>query len=341
MVFLLDLIAHSAILIQPIVEFVWKYKNLEREVVMKIKGKSVRVTSKLAALAKGISSIRLVYDISSSAPDKWTNLGFDKSVQNGDYIMPECIGKATLFNANGQLRVRKDLPMISESRSYYTTWKDWHGREHSGIQTRDFDMYPREYINAPSENLFIVEISGKKYIATDVTKISPENEERNLHLMNMMLECFGEFEVVDNNSNIFVGTKLKQLQWEILPPGEYPWSRAKLLVSKITEKLSKSDKEVIEARMKAISQYNPDFLATGKGGFNGYFVYGFESRSIFILESVYLDNATYIFKKDWEGLSQLTKNEIINGKIPHQRIIHDRKWSSKLRSIMTNSGRIV
>jgi hypothetical protein len=43
----------------------------------------------------------------------------------------------------------------------------------------------------------------------------------------------------------------------------------------------------IEHRIKTISECNPDFLAVGKGGFTGYFVYGFKSKKIFILESIH------------------------------------------------------
>jgi hypothetical protein len=179
--------------------------------------------------------------------------------------------------------------------SSFRTWKDWHGKEHSGIQTREIDKYPREYQPAHEESLYIIAVDGEKYVTTDSLNLEPVDESRNIHLSNLMLESFGSFEVLDAKSGGIIGTKIKQLHWDILPPGEYPWSRAKPLIEEITKNLNDSKKGVIEGRMKTITKYAPDFLATGRAGFSGYFVYGFAAKAIYILESVHLDNATYVF----------------------------------------------
>ncbi|WKV87844.1 hypothetical protein LJU32_19850 [Pseudomonas sp. B21_DOA] len=85
--------------------------------------------------------------------------------------------------------------------------------------------------------------------------------------------------------------------------------------------------------MREISKYEPDFLATGRGGYSGYFVYGFTSKKLHFLESIHLNNATYIFGDDWEKLSSLSKEEIINGGHEYLRIIHDKKWTGKIRQL--------
>ncbi|MDD1606697.1 MAG: hypothetical protein LUP96_08400, partial [Methylococcaceae bacterium] len=133
-------------------------------------------------------------------------------------------------------------------------------------------------------------------------------------------------EIINTETGIIFGTKLKQLQWNILPKGEYPWKISKPIIDEAIKQIVEKDREVIEYRMQIISRKIPDFLATGRGGFSGYFVYGFESKRIYVLESIYLDNATYVFNSDWEELSQLTKSEIINSNLPHERIIHNEKW---------------
>lgn len=79
--------------------------------------------------------------------------------------------------------------------------------------------------------------------------------------------------------------------------------------------------------MKIISRKNPDFLATGRAGFSGYFVYGFKYQNVYVLESMEFDNATYVFNSEWEKISQLTKSQIINSDLPHKRIIHNKKWN--------------
>ena len=302
----------------------------------KIKGKSVRSIKKLISLADKADRVKLVCDVSDKNSEVWENLGFNKILEIGDTLMPSCVGKTSQFNANGREIVRKDLPKENRSFSIYTSWTDWNGDPHSGFQDRTVKAYPKQYIEAPSENLSAISINDRLYIATQETFVADENEERNLHLMNLMLECFGEFEVFDVESGHHVGTNVRRLQWDVLPAGEYPWSKAKKIVQERTKNLDDSKRMVIEHRIKTISECNPDFLAIGKGGFTGYFVYGFKSKKIFILESIHLNNATYIFDKNWEELSKMTKNQIINSKtdVAYRRIIHDRRWKIKVKELI-------
>lgn len=301
---------------------------------MRITGKSIRTTKKIKALISSTRSIRFVFDVSTADKEKWCAVGFDEEVKVGDYLLPEVIGNITSFNVNGKELIRKDLPKKPQPRSFHTSWEDWHGNSHSGVQTRYIDMYPREYIQAPTEYLSVIEVEGKNYISTDEFIISDKDDNEIIHLANLMLECFGEFKIVDTLLGKIIGKRIRNLQWEILPPGKYPWSKSKIIIRNATKRLKASDQEVINYRMKVLSVYEPDFLATGRAGFNGYIVYGFESRSIFILESMFLDNATYIFENNWEVFSQLTKNNIINGDIPHRRIIHDKQWKFRIGKLM-------
>ncbi|KPV94636.1 hypothetical protein AN214_03353 [Pseudoalteromonas sp. P1-9] len=303
---------------------------------MNIRGKSIKSVTKLLAAAKGCKEIKLAHKVSHDIEEKLFAIGFDNELSIGDYLIPDVVGKVTELNAHGKLVVRKDLPLETHPRSYYRTWQDWHGREHSGIQTRNIEMYPREYQPAFEETLHVVDIDQDKYVATDSINLIESNESRNIHLANLMLECFGSFEVIDSKSGNIVSAKVKQLHWDILPPGKYPWSKAKSLVGEVTKKLKDSDKGVVDIRMEKITKYNPDFIATGRAGFNGYFIYGFSSKGVYVLESIYLDNATYIFGNNWEQLSKLTKNQIINGEIEHKRIVHDKAWGSKIKYYLSN-----
>ena len=67
----------------------------------------------------------------------------------------------------------------------------------------------------------------------------------------------------------------------------------------------------------------------------GYFVYGFSKKKTFIMESLYLGNATYVFGDDWLNISMLTKNDIIQGKLSLARIIHDRGWEKKISELLS------
>jgi hypothetical protein len=59
-------------------------------------------------------------------------------------------------------------------------------------------------------------------------------------------------------------------------------------------------------------------------------VFGFPEENIYVVESAFYGNATYVFRQDWEQLSQLTKAEIITGSLHTDRIIHTQGWEHRL-----------
>jgi len=297
---------------------------------MKIKAKSVRNMSKVVKIVGDKHHIRLAISVDELTKDTLLKLGFNSDLNTGDSLMPSVLGKFSHFNVHGKEVIRKDLPKKKVSIMCYGTTRDWHGNEHSKVQTRSINKYPREHVDAPSESLQIIEFNKKQYIATSELHLLDVNEDKNIHICNLMLECFNEFEILDVQENKIVGPKLKKLQWDILPKGKYPWSVSGKIIQGITENLPNKDQKVIDHRMKVISKMNPDFLASGRGGFSGYFVYGFETKGKYVMESIHLDNATYVFESNWESVSQLTKNEIINSNIIHERVIHNKMWSSML-----------
>ena len=127
---------------------------------------------------------------------------------------------------------------------------------------------------------------------------------------------------------------MRKIQWEVLPPGKFPWNKTSGVISPFLTKLSQSEKGVIEHRIREISKYEPDFLATGRGGYSGYFIYGFIDKKLYFLESTCLNNATYILGENWEELSGLSKKEIINGEHEYLRLIHDKNWTGKIRQLL-------
>ena len=90
---------------------------------------------------------------------------------------------------------------------------------------------------------------------------------------------------------------------------------------------------IVEENIKEISSYNPEFVAIGEGGFNGYLIYGFKDKDFVILESNELGNATYILDNDWEQISKLTKAQILNSNLEKDRYIHTSKWKEKISSL--------
>jgi hypothetical protein len=265
-------------------------------------------------------------------------VGFPEQVSAGESLVPAPVGAVSEFNAHGRDLVRRDLPKQPKSYMVHTTWNDWHGHSHSGIQNRTVDAFPVEHVSAPEEPLTIAGKDGKFHVVSKVLKFSEENTSLNLHIINLFLEVFSHCSILGSDISVIELPELKRLSWQLLPPGEYPWSKAKDHVRRVTESLPNEKKGVIEHRLKKIAEYRPDFMAIGQGGFSGYFVLGFTKMNLTIFESIHLGNATYVFSNDWEALSMLTKKEILEGNLQTERLIHDSRWEDKLRRLLRKKG---
>lgn len=295
---------------------------------MKFKANSIRTLDRFLKCCGGQENITLGIKLDDLGPEKLVEIGFGVSPEEGLSIIPSVIGKFTSFNANGKEILRPDLPKEQYSVSYTSTTYDWHRNPHYGMRTRTAMRIAREHIPAPAIMISVAKTKNGAYITSPLLNLSEENSELNIHIINLMLECFDEIEILDTEKEPLITTKFKKMLWTVLPKGKYPWDEISKIIASNTQKTSASDsdREVIESRLKLINVYKPDFIATGHAGFNGYFIFGFESKNIYVLESIFLDNATYIFKKDWEILSQLTKAEIINGDLEYERIVHNKVW---------------
>ncbi|MGJ8635054.1 MAG: hypothetical protein ACSHX7_14155 [Luteolibacter sp.] len=252
----------------------------------------------------------------------------------GDSFLPSVIGKVTYFNAHGGEELDRSGGKETLDRMVNRTWNDWHGQPHSGVSSVSYQRWPRITISPPEDHFRIIQISGEMYIASELRKYCVGDDAKNLHTLNLFLECFGQCEVFDGNSKSLSAPRLKKRNWELLPQGSYPWAKAKMHIQKITQTLSKDAQAVIDYRMKQISSRNPDILAMGRGGFHGYFVFGFSSKNLFVLESIHLDNATYLLGTDWEAFSELTKREILEDKKERARIIHNKSWWRNLNKYL-------
>src|SRR5450830_265798 len=137
-----------------------------------IKGQSIKSIARLIAEAKGAKNVMFVVrrDAITLARQKETGIHFLQ--HDGDSILASDIGKVSSFNVRGKEVKRKDLPLIKKTIPQYRTWKDWHGREHDGIQHRTMDVYPIDFISPPSEKLSLKNIDGVLYISTRPIDIS-------------------------------------------------------------------------------------------------------------------------------------------------------------------------
>jgi len=258
------------------------------------------------------------------------SVGFGEEFHVGDTILPSVVGPVSERNAEGEEVKQKDRPMETAYREVEWHWKEWNGDEHSKFVDVPYKRYPREFIPPQSVELSVANVNKNGVLLVSPVMTVSVDKAMIVHTINLFLEIFGECELLDQDLKGFTTAPVKKLNWKVLPPGERPWKELKEEISPLLEKIPGGNTPVIENRLETLSEKKPNFTAVGIGGFSGYIVFGFESENLYILESLFYGNATYIFEENWKELSKRTKAEILNEGLQRDRIIHRVSWNREI-----------
>jgi len=261
-------------------------------------------------------------------------IGF-QNIEHGETVLPKAIGNHTGFNAYGSVTIHKGLP--KETIYHMVEWEhdEWHGpyteRKIDYIE-RPYQRYPRTFNPPLARELSIYRSQNKDLVISEKLEVNAKNSELILHILNLFLEIFGECIIYDENLEIS-GIHIKKINWKILPKGQFSMQLFRENIEPIIAKLPKSSKRVIWYRFDIIKKKNPDFIAIGQGGFKGYIVFAFPEKNLFILESLFEGNATYVFDENWESLSKRTKYEILSENLQKDRFIHKNNWIARVHHL--------
>jgi hypothetical protein len=199
------------------------------------KKRIINTEAYLAPLEKN-TRFRVVVPLSENLTSHLRKIGFTEFL-SGARLLPQPCGSVSKYNADGKWVVFKDQP--KESRFIRTViwhWKQWAGKDdvQELSDERDIykDCYARELLPPPCVELTILEQSGTQYISSDALTNSDTHYENNRHVINLFLEIFGFCQLTQENFNSFDNIKLRQLNWEILPAGEYPWEKIAVVLNK-------------------------------------------------------------------------------------------------------------
>ena len=273
-------------------------------------------------------------------PDILAKLGFGSKADIGDTLLPSsAFGPISRFNADGKYHIHKDQPMETAYQMVEWTWTEWRGRydtvERSEFVDRPYQRYPRSFIPPPSIEFSLLEdITDNLLIVTPEIQFVPDNYETIIHTVNLFLEIFRECEVFSGELKSIRRPEIRRLNWEILPPGRYPWDRLQEHVREVINDAPEGSRVLIEDRLETINSYEPEFHAVGKAGFRGYVVFGFPEKKLYVFESAYTGNATYVFGENWETLSKLTKAQILDENLQLARLIHRKGWHASIRELL-------
>lgn len=262
--------------------------------------------------------------------------GFRDADGSGTSILPCSVNCYAKKNSEPFFTIDKSLPKEDYIQTVYWTRYEWAGRGQVNPVT-DFSYikrqrYHRDYFEPYSVYFTLAADGGKKYIISDEIPFVDENHEKLLNTVNMLLATFGECTVdfVEQKNKV----KRVTVNWDILPRGEYPWSSIKETLGTLAKGHTKSQTKLMLRNCESIYAKNPDFVAYGRAGFRGYAVFGFTSKNLYVLESAFPNNATYVLQSDWEKISQLSKAEILSQELHKARIVHSESWKNNFDAIM-------
>jgi hypothetical protein len=306
---------------------------------MLIRGRRIRSLERYLGPVDRRTSIVIALTDITGHRDAVEQAGFTTDAEVGDSVLPAPVfGPVSRFNANGKDDVHRDRPMETVYRTVIWRWTEWRGpyrQERERIVEVPYQRYPRTFIPPPAEELRIaLSAEGNRIVVGPAIEYVEANDARLLHVINLFLEMFGECEVLTEHLEEIIGGPVRRLNWTVLPPGRRPWPQLRSELEPIVREAPEGNQQLIRYRLQVLNGFAPEFYAIGQAGFRGYVIFGYPERNLFVSESMYIGNATYVFDERWEQLSQMTKAEILNEDLQTDRIIHRSSWEAQVRRLL-------
>jgi len=272
--------------------------------------------------------------ITPSEISRLKSIGFE-NIEHGATILPSAHGKITRINAHGYYIIQKNLPKETVYHTIPWDHEEWRGRDRERVTSyidRSYQKYPREFVPPPSKEIFIFKTKDRELAISEKLHVTSTSSKDILHYINIFLEIFGYCNIYNENLEI-ASVTIKKVNWKIFPRGHLDQRFFENNIETLIAPLSDAKQKMIKYRYNFLNAKSPNFIAVGKGGFKGYLVFAFQEKGIFILESLYHGNATYIFDENWESLSKLTKGEILSNSLQRDRIIHLKNWVYRINQL--------
>lgn len=296
---------------------------------------------------KPFAPTQAFYVVFTSLEDRLANVakvGFSTPPVAGERLLPSGdFGIASRRNADGEEIVHKDRSLETHYRQREWTWKEFRGRYDHEERTKIVDVpykrYPRSWKKPHGVELQVrMAPNAVLVIAAGPFRTSETDQTLLLNTVHMFVELFGECCLVKEDMAETVQAPVRRLNWEVLPPGKYPWARAEAAADRVIRTVSRGDQAVLRERVKTITAYEPDFIAVGRNGFSRYVVYGWDEHELYVLESTEVNNATYVLKKNWEVVSAMTKAQVLDDGAHHARLVHRGTWWKAINDLMRTEG---
>jgi hypothetical protein len=305
--------------------------------------KRIRQLDDVLAHFAGTGGLYVVQPATAELEARLRQLGFSHPWHSGEALLPAAtFSRAAKRNANGYEIVHRDQPKETRYHQIQWTWTEFHGQdaiERTGIKDRPYYRYPRTQIPPYSIELRMHRNDiGEFLVASGPFQLAdPEGRAALQNTIHLFVDLFGGCTLV-RDIRVSIPAPLRRLNWEILPPGEHPFERAEAAISRVIGQSRQSAQPVLQARFAEIAAFQPTFTAVGMRGFSRYVVHGWDEQQLYLLESLEVNNATYVLSQNWEVVSAMTKAQILHSDAHEARLIHRQQWFQELRELMAANG---
>lgn len=176
--------------------------------------------------------------------------GFSEDLIEGERVLPSMLNPTPKRNAEPFYIKDKTKPKEQYTQTLWWTRHEWAGRGETREVT-DFVTIPRERYARIKFEPYSVELflkydeQGQLMVMTDPISYCHDNEKLLINTINIFLTNFEECEVLTENFENVMPTRIIKLNWEVLPSGDYPWERMRDDLQKASEKSSKTAKKLL------------------------------------------------------------------------------------------------
>ncbi|MGR8826063.1 hypothetical protein N2E09_00400 [Leuconostoc citreum] len=299
-----------------------------------IKSNTVLVSTNISVSAK---------DLTDGKYRKWNINSINDLADNSviDFIPSKKEGPTSKINLVGKTIILRDLP--KEDKSWNITgpnFGDYSKGTHTATITQP--VFQREYELPREIHLSIKqtdtehskdELQLQIWIKEPLRRDEKTFSDDLLFGLNLLQESTGNSGIISSSRS--ENDKLieeKQKDWEFLPVGTGD------IRGTILQKIG-NKKVISDSSQERIDYFtNPPFKIVGHiNGINSFERYiGLElPNGIVILENFNYGNAIFVFKKDWESFSKMTRGELIKRKSSDtERIPHKKNWKINLETVL-------
>ena len=266
--------------------------------------------------------------------------GFSPGFPAGESVLPAVLRSVSRYNAEGRYVRQQPPEKETVSRMIEWTWTERHGKdevERSDFKYVPYERYKRILLPPPGIELTIATDArtGHRLLVTSpILYAGADTDAQVIHRVNLLLELFGECEVLTEDFDQIIRAEVRRLNWQVLPAGKRDWPTLQQELQPLVDRQKPGLQGVIQRRFAYINSFEPLFVAVGQAGFSGYVIFGFPQKGVYVLESVHTNNATYIFEQDWEALSQMTKTDILTQQLQRDRVFHTNGWTEQVARLL-------